>query len=80
MTSFRFASFPSPLRNHADANLLEKVYTLTALRDLLLWLNDWPGGVKLNFELATIFCDAFLWGTGLWEERAFPPPSNSLSH
>jgi hypothetical protein len=41
---------------------------LTSLRELLLWLNDWPGGVKLNFELASLFCDAFLWGTGLWEE------------
>jgi hypothetical protein len=50
-------------------------YTLTSLRELLLWLNDWPGGVKLNFELASIFCDGFLWGTGLWEERE----SSSLS-
>lgn len=41
---------------------------MTSLRELLLWLNDWPGGVKLNFELASLFCDAFLWGTGLWEE------------
>lgn len=45
-----------------------RVYTLEVLRELLLWLNDWPGGVKLNFELASIFCDAFLWATGLWEE------------
>ncbi|KAM0755312.1 Gpi1-domain-containing protein [Meredithblackwellia eburnea MCA 4105] len=48
-------------------------YTLKSLRELLLWLNDWPGGVKLNFELASVFCDAFLWGTGLWEELIFTP-------
>lgn len=45
-----------------------QVYTLDSLRELLLWLNDWPGGVKLNFELASMFCDGFLWGTGLWEQ------------
>jgi hypothetical protein len=44
-------------------------YTLENLREVLIWLNDWPGGVKLNFELASVFCDAFLWGTGLWQER-----------
>ncbi|ORY41449.1 N-acetylglucosaminyl transferase component-domain-containing protein [Leucosporidium creatinivorum] len=52
---------------------LVQEYTLTSLRELLLWLNDWPGGVKLNFELASIFCDGFLWGTGLWEELIFAP-------
>ncbi|KAM0792267.1 hypothetical protein ACM66B_004959 [Microbotryomycetes sp. NB124-2] len=51
------------------ATLVQRL-TLTSLRDILLWLNDWPGGVKLNFELASLFCDAFLWGTGLWEEFA----------
>lgn len=49
---------------------LVQTYTLDTLRDLLLWLNSWPGGVKLNFELAKVFCDGFLWGTGLWEDGA----------
>ncbi|KAK4053782.1 pig-Q [Microbotryomycetes sp. JL201] len=51
------------------AGLVQRL-TLSSLRDILLWLNDWPGGVKLNFELASLFCDWFLWGTGLWEEYA----------
>lgn len=55
------------LRPNADCS---QRYTLTSLREALLWLNDWPGGVKLNYELASVFCDAFLWGTGLWEERS----------
>lgn len=57
-------------------------YTLTSLREALLWLNDWPGGVKLNYELASVFCDAFLWGTGLWEDcssRALALPSSQLT-
>ncbi|KAL8281022.1 hypothetical protein RQP46_006701 [Phenoliferia psychrophenolica] len=55
-------------------------YTLDSLRELLLWLNDWPGGVKLNYELASVFCDAFLWGTGLWEDLIFTPLRASLPH
>lgn len=51
------------------------MYTLDSLRELLLWLNDWPGGVKLNYELAKIFCDGFLWGTGVWEEGVSPSSS-----
>ncbi|KAK4058865.1 pig-Q [Microbotryomycetes sp. JL221] len=50
------------------ARIVQKL-TMASLRDILLWLNDWPGGVKLNFELASLFCDGFLWGTGLWEQR-----------
>ncbi|KAK4704503.1 phosphatidylinositol N-acetylglucosaminyltransferase subunit Q, partial [Phenoliferia sp. Uapishka_3] len=70
-----FASFfceNSEYIGTALGNLLQK-YSLTSLRELLLWLNDWPGGVKLNFELASVFCDSFLWATGLWEDLIFTP-------
>ena len=50
--------------------MLEQTYTIDVLRNLLVWLNSWPGGVKLNLELASIFCDGFLWGTALWEDGA----------
>lgn len=42
-------------------------YTIRRLQNLLLWLNDWPGGLKLNYELGKLFCDAFLWFTNAWE-------------
>ncbi|KAK9894009.1 Gpi1-domain-containing protein [Cystobasidium minutum MCA 4210] len=44
-----------------------KLWSVRRLQDTLLWLNDWPGGLKLNFELGTFFVDAFLWFTSVWE-------------
>lgn len=38
---------------------------------MLLELNDWPAGLKLNYELGKFFCDAFLWFLALWESGMF---------
>ncbi|GAA5891549.1 hypothetical protein JCM5296_004253 [Sporobolomyces johnsonii] len=48
-------------------------YVSAYLRDLLSWLNTWPLGVKLNDELATLVCDAFLFLSQLWEEFVLRP-------
>lgn len=48
-----------------------ELFTIIQLRHVLLWLNDWPGGIKLNFELASIFCNIFLSATDLWEQHVF---------
>ncbi|GAA5925839.1 hypothetical protein JCM1841_006332 [Sporobolomyces salmonicolor] len=48
-------------------------YVSAYLRDLLRWLNTWPLGVKLNDELATLVCDAFLFLSQLWEEFVLRP-------
>lgn len=32
----------------------------------MLWLMDWPGGLKLNNELADFFGELFLWVVHLW--------------
>lgn len=45
-----------------------QVLSVKGLQDTLLWLNDWPGGLKLNYELGKFFCDAFLWFTSVWEQ------------
>lgn len=48
---------------------------IDALRDALLQLNDWPAGLKLNYELGKFFCDAFLWFLTLWETGEIPEAS-----
>ncbi|GAA6000804.1 phosphatidylinositol N-acetylglucosaminyltransferase [Rhodotorula paludigena] len=52
---------------------LVKVYVLTYLRDLLDWLNSWPMGVKLNDEVATLICRAFLFISRIWEDVVLEP-------
>lgn len=44
-----------------------QVYVLAYLRDLLQWLSSWPMGIKLNDEIATLICRAFLGLSNLWE-------------
>ncbi|SCV69293.1 BQ2448_2313 [Microbotryum intermedium] len=43
------------------------------LRELLMWLNDWPGGIKLNYELASMFSAAFLWASSKWDGQIIAP-------
>lgn len=32
------------------------------------WLNDWPGGIKLNTELSRFICSAFGASISLWDQ------------
>ncbi|KDE06533.1 hypothetical protein MVLG_03182 [Microbotryum lychnidis-dioicae p1A1 Lamole] len=43
------------------------------LSKLLMWLNDWPGGIKLNYELASMFSTAFLWASTKWDGQIIAP-------
>ncbi|SCZ97426.1 BZ3500_MvSof-1268-A1-R1_Chr4-2g07206 [Microbotryum saponariae] len=43
------------------------------LSKLLMWLNDWPGGIKLNYELASMFTTAFLWASTKWDGQIIAP-------
>jgi hypothetical protein len=45
-----------------------QLYGVKRLQESVLWLNDWPGGLKLNYELGKFFSDAFLWFAAGWEE------------
>lgn len=41
-------------------------YTIDGLRRTIVWLMDWPAGLKLNTELATFLGDLFLWVIDYW--------------
>ncbi|GAA5845187.1 hypothetical protein JCM5353_003437, partial [Sporobolomyces roseus] len=52
---------------------LVQTYISGYLRELLDWLNNWPGGVKLNTELSTLICDSFLFLSRLWQDFFLAP-------
>ncbi|KAK5099504.1 pig-Q [Exophiala xenobiotica] len=41
-------------------------YTINGLRDTIRWLMSYPGGLKLNTELAAFLGDLFLWVIEYW--------------
>jgi phosphatidylinositol glycan class Q protein len=41
-------------------------WTIDGLRRMIIWLMDWPAGLKLNTELATFLGDLFLWVIDYW--------------
>ena len=41
-------------------------WTVEGLRDMILWLMDWPAGLKLNNELAVFLGDLILWVIDCW--------------
>lgn len=48
------------------------------MRTLLLWLNAWPLGLKLNTELGGFFCDAFLFFLNIWDGTVVTPLLDQL--
>ncbi|GAA6045039.1 hypothetical protein NBRC10513_004852 [Rhodotorula toruloides] len=62
----------APFLKHL-AEKLVRVYVLAYLRELLAWLSSWPMGVKLNDEVATVICGAFLFLSQLWENVFLGP-------
>lgn len=49
----------------AATYLMEQLLTIE-LEKTILWLNDWPGGLKLNNELAAFFGGLFIWVIQFW--------------
>ena len=41
-------------------------YAVTGLQGMIVWLMDWPAGLKLNTELARFLGDLFLWVIEYW--------------
>ena len=41
-------------------------WTVDGLRDTIIWLTDWPAGLKLNTEMAVFLGDLFLWVIDCW--------------
>ena len=44
-------------------------WTVEGLRDMILWLMNWPAGLKLNNELAIFLGDLFLWVIYHWRGK-----------
>jgi phosphatidylinositol glycan class Q protein len=42
------------------------VWSIEGLRRIISWLMEWPGGLKLNTELAEFMGDLFLWVIDYW--------------
>ena len=41
-------------------------WTVEGLRNMIIWLTDWPAGLKLNNELARFLGDLFIWVIDYW--------------
>lgn len=41
-------------------------WSIEGLRRMIVWLSEWPGGLKLNTELADFLGDLFLWVIDYW--------------
>ena len=44
-------------------------WTLVGLEKRIVWLTDWPGGLKLNTELARFLGDFVLWVLDYWSSK-----------
>ncbi|KAJ4300663.1 pig-Q [Kalmusia sp. IMI 367209] len=50
----------------AQFDMIFNVWSITGLRRMIIWLMEWPGGLKLNTELAQFLGDLFLWVIDYW--------------
>jgi phosphatidylinositol glycan class Q protein len=48
-------------------------WTVEGLRDMILWLMNWPAGLKLNNELAVFLGDLFIWVISHWRGQFSSP-------
>ncbi|KAF2732828.1 N-acetylglucosaminyl transferase component Gpi1 [Polyplosphaeria fusca] len=58
------------IENHAFvATQVDTIFTawsIEGLRRMISWLSEWPGGLKLNSELANFLGDLFVWVIDHW--------------
>ena len=55
------------------ASQVDKVisaWSIEGLRDMISWLMEWPGGLKLNNELAEFLGDLFIWVIDHWAGKS----------
>lgn len=50
----------------AQIDLVFSTWAVDGLRRMISWLMGWPGGLKLNTELAAFLGDLFLWVIDYW--------------
>jgi phosphatidylinositol glycan class Q protein len=50
----------------ATVDMIFSAWSIHGLRRMIIWLMGWPGGLKLNTELAGFLGDLFLWVIDYW--------------
>jgi phosphatidylinositol glycan class Q protein len=50
----------------AQVDMVFSAWSVDGLRRMISWLMGWPGGLKLNTELAAFLGDLFLWVIDYW--------------
>jgi phosphatidylinositol glycan class Q protein len=50
----------------AHVDMIFSAWSVDGLRRMISWLMGWPGGLKLNTELAAFLGDLFLWVIDYW--------------
>jgi phosphatidylinositol glycan class Q protein len=50
----------------ANVDMIFSAWSIDGLRRMIIWLMGWPGGLKLNTELADFLGDLFLWVIDYW--------------
>jgi phosphatidylinositol glycan class Q protein len=50
----------------AKIDLIFSAWSIDGLRRTIIWLMGWPGGLKLNTELANFLGDLFIWVIDYW--------------
>jgi phosphatidylinositol N-acetylglucosaminyltransferase subunit Q len=56
----------------AKVDMIFSAWSVGGLRRMIIWLMGWPGGLKLNTELADFLGDLFLWVIDYWAGRPLP--------
>jgi phosphatidylinositol glycan class Q protein len=51
-------------------NTIVSDWTVQGLQGMIIWLTDWPAGLKLNNELASFLGNLFLWVIAYWSRRS----------
>lgn len=50
----------------AQVDTVLSAWTITGLQGMIIWLQGWPAGLKLNTELAVFLGELFLWVIEYW--------------
>lgn len=53
----------------SQVDVIFNAWSIEGLRRMISWLMEWPGGLKLNTELAEFLGDLFLWVIDHWAGR-----------
>ena len=53
-------------------NVMLSDWTVRGLKSMIVWLTDWPAGLKLNNELASFLGDLVLWVIEHWSRKLEP--------